>query len=266
MATVSRVWNEADFVSPDTRQRVAEVAARLGYSPHGAARSLITRTTHALGVLLPDLYGEFFSEIIRGIDHTAQAAGYHILVSSSHDSKDEIDAALRSMRGRVDGMIIMSPDLEARRTLQALQGSFPVVLLNGGAESQAFDTITIENHEGAREMTASSRRTRTPPDRDDRRSAAQLRRGRATARLSDGADGAAGSRTTTRWWCRATSASCRAIEQCSSCSRWSIGRRRSSPPTTRWRSARSARFERTICACPTTWRSPDSTTSRSRAT
>jgi LacI family transcriptional regulator len=153
VATVSRVWNDADFVSPETRQRVAEVAARLGYSPHGAARSLITRTTFALGVLLPDLYGEFFSEIIRGIDHVAQAAGYHILVSSSHESKDEIDAALRSMRGRVDGMIIMSSDLEAQRTLHALQGSFPVVLLNGGAEAKAFDTITLENHEGAREMT-----------------------------------------------------------------------------------------------------------------
>jgi LacI family transcriptional regulator len=153
VATVSRVWNDADFVSPETRQRVAEVAARLGYSPHGAARSLITRTTFALGVLLPDLYGEFFSEIIRGIDHVAQAAGYHILVSSSHESKDEIDAALRSMRGRVDGMIIMSSDLEAQRTLHALQGSFPAVLLNGGEESNAFDTITVENHAGAREMT-----------------------------------------------------------------------------------------------------------------
>ena len=152
VATVSRVWNEAAFVSPETRQRVAEVATRLGYSPHGAARSLITRTTHAIGVLLPDLYGEFFSEIIRGIDHAAQDDGYHILVSSSHDSKDEIDAALRSMRGRVDGMIIMSPDLEAQRTLHTLQGSFPVVLLNGDAASKAFDTITIDNHEGATAM------------------------------------------------------------------------------------------------------------------
>ena len=152
IATVSRVWNEAAFVSPETRQKVAAVATRLGYSPHCAARSLITRTTHALGVLLPDLYGEFFSEIIRGIDHTAQAAGYHILVSSSHDSRDEIDAALRSMRGRVDGMIIMSPDLEAPTTLQTLQGNFPVVLLNGGADAESFDTITIENHEGARRM------------------------------------------------------------------------------------------------------------------
>lgn len=152
VATVSRVWNDAAFVSHETRQRVSAVASRLGYSPHGAARSLITRTTKAIGVLLPDLYGEFFSEIIRGIDHTAQHRGYHILFSSSHDSKDEIDAALRSMRGRVDGMIIMSPDLEAQRTLHTLEGGFPVVLLNGGSELKNFDSITIENHEGALAM------------------------------------------------------------------------------------------------------------------
>ena len=152
VATVSRVWNEGAFVSPVTRQRVAAVAARMDYSPHGAARSLITRTTNAIGVLLPDLYGEFFSEIIRGIDHAAQRHGYHIIVSSSHDSKTEIVAALRSMRGRVDGMIIMSPDLEAQRTLQKLQGTFPVVMLNGGAGSKSFNTITIENHEGACDM------------------------------------------------------------------------------------------------------------------
>jgi LacI family transcriptional regulator len=152
VATVSRVWNDAAFVSAATRQRVSEVATRLGYSPHGAARSLITRTTDAIGVLLPDLYGEFFSEIIRGIDQTAQHHGYHILVSSSHDSREEIEAALRSMRGRVDGMIIMSPDLEAQHTLQALAGGFPVVLLNGGSDSGSFDSITIANHEGAREM------------------------------------------------------------------------------------------------------------------
>jgi LacI family transcriptional regulator len=50
-------------------------------------------------------------------------------------------------------MIIMSPDVEARHTLHALQGSYPVVLLNGGVESTAFDTISIQNHEGALAMT-----------------------------------------------------------------------------------------------------------------
>jgi len=60
-------------VAPATRDRIREVANRLRYVPHGAARSLITNKTNAIGVLLPDIYGEFFSEIIRGIDLAARA-------------------------------------------------------------------------------------------------------------------------------------------------------------------------------------------------
>ena len=62
---------------------------RLGYVPHGAARSLITRRTNTIGVLLPDIYGEFFSELIRGIDATVRRSGYHLLVSSSHGDRGE---------------------------------------------------------------------------------------------------------------------------------------------------------------------------------
>jgi LacI family transcriptional regulator len=61
VATVSRVMNHSDLVADATRQVVLEVATRLGYTPHGAARSLITNRTSTVGVLLPDLYGEFFS-------------------------------------------------------------------------------------------------------------------------------------------------------------------------------------------------------------
>ena len=84
IATVSRVFNDSALVSDDTRERVRAVAERLGYWPNGVARSLITNRTHAVGVLLPDLHGEFFSEVIRGIDLAARARGLHLLVSSSH--------------------------------------------------------------------------------------------------------------------------------------------------------------------------------------
>jgi LacI family transcriptional regulator len=65
VATVSRVLNGNERVREDTRQRIRGVIQKLDYSPHGTARSLITRKTSTLGVLLPDLYGEFFSELIR---------------------------------------------------------------------------------------------------------------------------------------------------------------------------------------------------------
>ena len=68
VASVSRALNGSGGVTAATEQRIREVAARLRYVPHGAARSLITRRTHTIGALLPDLHGEFFSELIRGID------------------------------------------------------------------------------------------------------------------------------------------------------------------------------------------------------
>lgn len=150
VATVSRVFNDSDLVSEDTRRTVREVAARLNYWPHGVARSLITSRTHALGVLLPDIYGEFFSEIIRGIDLAARQSGLHLLVSSSHADADALVAAMRSMRGRIDGLIVMAPDVEEPVATQVCGGHFPVVLIDPGFAADECDTISIANREGAR--------------------------------------------------------------------------------------------------------------------
>jgi LacI family transcriptional regulator len=68
VATVSRVLNGHTNVTAETRAIVLGVAAQLRFIPSGAARSLITRRTHTVGALLPDLHGDYFSELIRGID------------------------------------------------------------------------------------------------------------------------------------------------------------------------------------------------------
>jgi LacI family transcriptional regulator len=153
VATVSRVLNDSGPVGDETRQRILGVASRLRYTPDGAARSLITRRTNTLGVLLPDLHGEFFSEVIRGIDSTAQRSGYHVLVSRSHRDKDEIEAAFRAMRGRVDGHIVMSPEIDAQAIVANLPASCPVVLLNCVIEGTEFDSLNIDNFGGAYAMT-----------------------------------------------------------------------------------------------------------------
>lgn len=153
VATVSRVYNGSELVRDVTRLRVLEAADQLGYIPHGAARSLITSRTNTIGVLLPDLYGEFFSEVIRGIDQTAQRHGFHLLVSSSHDGRPAVEAALRSMRGRVDGLIVMWPEMDAQTAVRNLPEGFPVVLLNSPVGPDAFDVITIANFDGAWAMT-----------------------------------------------------------------------------------------------------------------
>jgi LacI family transcriptional regulator len=143
------VFNNHPRVSDETRQRVVTAASRLGYWPNGIARSLITNRTHALGVLLPDLHGEFFSEVIRGVDLAARRRQLHLVVSSFSSSADDLTSALRTVRGRVDGLIVMTPDIDASIALQRAAGSIPTVLLNPEVLVPGYDCISIANHDGA---------------------------------------------------------------------------------------------------------------------
>ena len=106
VATVSRALNGFDNVSEQAKERVAEAVRVLGYVPHAGARSLSLARTNAIGVVLPDLHGEFFSEIVRGMDREASRRGYLLLLSNLHGSPEQATLALRAMHGRVDGLIV----------------------------------------------------------------------------------------------------------------------------------------------------------------
>ena len=148
VASVSRVLNGAGPVTEATRNRVLEAVEALQYVPHSGARSLSTSKTNTIGVILPDLYGEYFSELIRGMDVAARSLGYHLIVSSSHDDADEASAAIRSMRGRVDGLIVLSPHLGAANLASGQAGRTPILLMNGGADV-GRPSIVVDNHGGA---------------------------------------------------------------------------------------------------------------------
>lgn len=152
VATVSRVLNKSGPASPEATQRIHEAAASLHYVPHGGARSLITSKTSTIGVLLPDLYGGFFSEMIRGIDQTAQQHGYHLLLSGSHNRRSEMEAAMRAMRGRTDGVIAMSPHFDAATLVENLPPSLPVILLSCEGHDDEYQVIAIDNAGGAEAM------------------------------------------------------------------------------------------------------------------
>ena len=151
VATVSRVLNGKGPVRAETRERVLAAVAHLGYVPHSAARSLSTRRTMSIGVLLPDMHGEFFSELVRGIDLAARGAGYHLLVSGSHSDPTEAVAVLQALHGRVDGLILMTPALGGGASLRrSLPRRVPVVLLNDHGSGGGHDTLRIDNRLGAR--------------------------------------------------------------------------------------------------------------------
>ncbi|WP_309630437.1 LacI family DNA-binding transcriptional regulator [Brevundimonas sp.] len=149
VASVSRVLTGAGAVTEPTRLKVLEAVEALAYVPHSGARSLSTSRTDTVGVILPDLFGEFFSELIRGMDVAARANGLHLIVSSSHDDASEAAAAIRSMRGRVDGLIVLSPHLDSANLAHSLAGRLPVLLMNGGANDAGRPSMVVDNVGGA---------------------------------------------------------------------------------------------------------------------
>ncbi len=152
VATVSRTLNGIEKVAGITRDRVLKFAKELDYIPHSGARALSTQRTDTIGVLLPDLYGEFFSELIRGIDLAARARGLHLLLSSSHGDPAEAGAALRAMHSRVDSIIVMAPNQGEELLGHARKGAVPMVVLGSGAH-QDHPSFEIDNFAGAFAIT-----------------------------------------------------------------------------------------------------------------
>jgi LacI family transcriptional regulator len=153
VATVSRTLNGIESVAAKTRDRVLRAAGELDYVPNSGARALSTRRTDTIGVLLPDLHGEFFSELIRGIDLAARANGLHLLLSSSHGDPAEAAAALRAMRSRVDSIIVMLPHAGEDAFVRTGAGSVPMVFLGRGAREGGHSSFEIDNYSGAFAIT-----------------------------------------------------------------------------------------------------------------
>ncbi len=152
VASVSRALNGHPSVHPETRARIAAVAARLGYVPHAGARSLSTARAHAIGAVLPDLHGEFFSEMLRGMAREADTRGYQLLLSYMHADIGLAAQAMAAMRGRVDGLVVMAPQLDARALDTILPRATPAVLLNTAIAPDRH-VLRVDGRAGAEAMT-----------------------------------------------------------------------------------------------------------------
>jgi len=149
VATVSRALNGLSSVTDKTRDRVMKIAAEMNFIPSSAARSLISKRTQTIGVLLPDLYGEFFSELIRGIDQAARAHGLHLLISSTRGDAAEAATVMKSLHGRVDGVLVMSPHADDEFLARNLPRNLPAVLMSSRVSGAGLPSFSIDNYGGA---------------------------------------------------------------------------------------------------------------------
>lgn len=150
ISTVSRVLNRRNVVNADTRKRVEEAIAELGYRPNVFARGLMLRKSNVLSLVLPDLHGEFYSEIIRGANQKTRELGYHLLVSSvtaDDDGQDILSAV--GTQGLVDGIVVMVTEMSSKIRKSLAAADMPLVVLDGDVQGAKHDTVAIDHHRGA---------------------------------------------------------------------------------------------------------------------
>ena len=151
VASVSRSLNRPAEVRPELRERVLKAVADLHYVPHAGARSLSTRWNSAIGVVLPDLHGEFFSEMVRGMDREASGQGFQLLLSTMHADVELAVSALRAMRGRVDGLIVMAPQFDGTAIAALVPPSLPAILINS-ADGSGRHSFRVDDARGAEQV------------------------------------------------------------------------------------------------------------------
>lgn len=151
VSTVSLFLSQPHRVSEATRERVSSAVDKLHYRPNGTARDLRTRRTNTIGVFLHNLSGPFYSELIAGVEEITDTLGLTTIVSGV--SKNQLQGSLRLLReGRVDGAIILDPDIESRDLRRYACASLPVVVLDRGLsaalQSDYVTAVAADHQEG----------------------------------------------------------------------------------------------------------------------
>lgn len=151
IATVSRVMNNPHLVSPKTAARVKAVIRQVGYAPNPFAQGLVTRASRVLGIALPDLHGEFYSELLRGADSEARQLGYCLLVSSEHSIGAGPKGQGGLAFGLIDGLAVMITESEGDVLRAARDMMLPTVILDSDLANRGIDSVVIDNAPGTRE-------------------------------------------------------------------------------------------------------------------
>lgn len=151
-ATASRALNPETriLVSDKTARRVLRVAESLGYHPNPMARTLRTRRSHTVGVLIPDLTNPLFPPIIRGLEDRLAAAGYVALIGNTDGDDGRERLVFEQMRARrVDGFVMATARLRDPLLAEAARAEIPVVLVNRVTEGYSFPAVSVDNERGS---------------------------------------------------------------------------------------------------------------------
>ena len=148
VGTVSNVLNHPDLVRPLTRARVEAAMEELGFIPNGSARQLRAGRSRCLGLVVLDVTNPFFTEVARGVEDYAQAAGYAVILCNSDEADDKERRYLRVLEEqRVRGILITPVHGRAPELRRIRERGTPVVLLDRpGSAGQC--SVAVDDRRG----------------------------------------------------------------------------------------------------------------------
>lgn len=156
VSTVSRALHNHPDISVKTKNAVQKLANELSYQPNALAQSLVTKSTHTLGVIIPNLETTFFSSMLSGIQHVAAKAGYRVVICQSDEShRTEVANVQALMNNMIDGLLLchtLKTDTYDHIKIQMKRG-IPIVQFYRVNNEVATSRVFCEDENGAESIT-----------------------------------------------------------------------------------------------------------------
>jgi LacI family transcriptional regulator len=151
--TASRVISNSGYASDDVRQRVTQAAEQLGYVPNYLARSLRSKRTHTLALVLTDITNPFWTTVARGVEDAASEKGYNVIFCNTDESASKQDSYLEAMiQKQVDGILLVPARSEESPIGFLHQQNVQVVLLDRRLPILEADVVRCDSFGGAYQL------------------------------------------------------------------------------------------------------------------
>jgi LacI family transcriptional regulator len=151
VSTVSHVLNGTRRVAGGTQQAVLSAIEELSYQPNLLAKSLKTRRTFTIGLLVSDIQNSFFTSVVRGIEDVALSRGYHLFLCNTDEDAAREDEYVRELaKKRVDGLLVASSAPRHNHARRLRAENLPFVFVDRKVEGVDADVVSVDNREGMR--------------------------------------------------------------------------------------------------------------------
>jgi DNA-binding LacI/PurR family transcriptional regulator len=148
-ATVSRTMNQSDLVRPRTAEKVWRAIRELGYYPNTQARALVSGRSQMFGLIISDIVNPFFPELVKSFEFAAIHRGYEVIVANTDYNSERMSGCVRRMIERqVDGVAIMTSEIDRRLLDELSHRRLPIVFLDVGKLKPLISNISVDYSKG----------------------------------------------------------------------------------------------------------------------